>query len=56
MTIEEIEQLAIDCWRAAQTLSVLDVEHIAANGKTILEARDYLDQALARLRAGQAPK
>lgn len=54
--VEDVEQTVIDCWRAASTISVLETEHIAANGKAILEARDYLDQALARLRAGQAAK
>lgn len=54
--VDDIEQTVIDCWRAASHISTLEIEHLAPNGKAILEARDYLDQALTRLHNKRLPK
>jgi hypothetical protein len=48
--VSEVEQLIMDAWRAADRVSILEVEHIAANAKAIRETLEKLEFALAKLK------
>lgn len=50
--VEHIESKCVDLWRLADEVSLLDVEHIAANATAITEARDKLNLALNQLPKG----
>ncbi len=48
-TIEAVEGLLMDCWRMADSISNLEIEHIAANKNAIVETIEKLERALMRL-------
>jgi hypothetical protein len=45
--MEETEARIMDLWRIAQRLSVEDPDHLAANYKGLVEAKVYLNMAIA---------